>query len=327
MSFDPKITTEETEEPPGMIPSQDDNNSDAHNDKKGILMPLRKGFLYNSNQQILWIMSLFSKSKHDPTLRETIEEYIEEDIESTEETSISIHEKSLISNVLSLRNMSVSDIMIPRADIVAINKDISTGDLFDLLSTRQYSRLPVYIDTLDDVIGSIHVKDILATLARGEELVISDIIRNIPIISPSMQMLDLLLQMRESKKHMALVIDEFGGIDGLISIEDIVESIVGEIDDEHDPDDQAEIIIKTDGSIIADARVELDDFEEQFGKILTKEERNESHTLGGLIFFIAGRVPARGEVLTHKSGIKFEIIEADPRRIKSIYIRNAPIKK
>ncbi len=321
MSLDPKMNIKEENKDPlnSSPPPLKDNGEQVSHGKK-----------HSNNKRIMpsFIRNIFLP-KNDVTLRETIEEYIEEEIfcPDEDETSISKHEKNLISNVLSLRNMSVSDIMVPRADIIAINKNISKEELFNLLSTRQYSRLPVYIDTLDNVVGSIHVKDILASIVRAEELNIDGLTRDLPIISPSMQMLDLLLQMRETKKHMALVIDEFGGIDGLITIEDIVESIVGEIDDEHDPDeDQPEIIINPDGTIIADARVELEDFEKQFGKILTKEERSENDTLGGLIFFIAGRVPARGEVLSHESGIKFEIIEADPRRIKRVYIHNIPAK-
>ncbi len=266
------------------------------------------------------------KPKQDASLRETIEEIIEDDSGSLEETSasdISEHEKTMISNVLELRDMCASDIMVPRADIVAINDKTTQKELFELFSERQYSRLPVYKDTLDNVIGSIHVKDIMASLARGQMLDIASLVRDIPIVSPSIKLLDLLLQIRETRKHMVLVVDEFGGIDGLITVGDVIESIVGEIDDEHDPDDEPEIIIEPSGTILASARTDLDEFEEQFGKFLNEEEHDENHTLGGLVFSIAGRVPARGEVLTHKdSGTSFEIIEADPRRIKRLRIRN-----
>ena len=270
-----------------------------------------------------FVKGIFS-SRQDTTLRETIEEYIEDESSEIEEPSISVHEKLLIANVLELRDMCASDIMVPRADIVAISHDIKQDELFELLSTRQYSRLPVYKNTLDNVLGSIHVKDVMATLARGDELVISDLVRDTPIVSPSMPMLDLLLQMRITRKHMVLVVDEYGGIDGLVTIGDVIESIVGEIDDEHDPDDQPEITVETNGTIVADARVNLEEFEEQFGSILTKEEHDENDTLGGLVFSIAGRVPARGEVLTHESGTVFEIVEADPRRVKRLNIRNIP---
>lgn len=264
------------------------------------------------------------KPEKDPTLRETIEEYVDDDSFDVKETSMSVHEKTLISNILELRDMCAADIMVPRADIIAINQDTTQEELFFLLSERQYSRLPVYKDTLDNVIGSIHVKDIMATLALGKSLDIQALTRDVPIVSPSIKMLDLLLQMRITRKHMVMVVDEFGGIDGLITIGDVIESIVGEIDDEHDPDDHTEIVVDTDGTVTADARVDLEEFEEIFGKILSKEERHENDTLGGLVFSLAERVPARGEVITHKSGMTFEIIEADPRRVKRLHIRNIP---
>lgn len=264
------------------------------------------------------------KPEKDPTLRETIEEYVDDDSFDVKETSMSVHEKTLISNILELRDMCAADIMVPRADIIAINEKTTQQGLFLLLSERQYSRLPVYKDTLDNVIGSIHVKDIMATLALGKSLDIQALTRDVPIVSPSIKMLDLLLQMRITRKHMVMVVDEFGGIDGLITIGDVIESIVGEIDDEHDPDDHTEIVVDTDGTVTADARVDLDEFEEIFGKILSKEERHENDTLGGLVFSLAERVPARGEVITHKSGMTFEIIEADPRRVKCLHIRNIP---
>jgi len=276
------------------------------------------------------VRSLFNKIfklKQDVTLRETIEEYIDDIEEDINETSVSAHEKALISNVLELRDMCAADVMVPRADIVAINDKTTQEDLFALFSERQYSRLPVYIDTLDNVIGSIHVKDIMATLARGETLDVTALVRDIPIVSPSMRLLDLLLQIRKTRKHMVLVVDEFGGIDGLITIGDVLESIVGEIDDEHDPDDEPEITVDKDGAVFADARAGIEEFEDKFGKILSEEERNENNTLGGLVFSIAGRVPARGEVLTHKrTGMIFEIVEADPRRVKRLCIRSMPPK-
>ncbi len=264
--------------------------------------------------------------RQDTTLRETIEEYIEDESYHVAEESVTAHEKILISNVLDLRDMSAADIMVPRADIVAIPHDTTEEELFALLSEKQYSRLPVYKGTLDHVIGSIHVKDILAVLARKEPIKIMHLVRDIPIVSPTMQMLDLLLQMRITKKHMVLVIDEFGGIDGLITIGDVIESIVGELDDEHDHDQQPEIMMQNDSTIKADARVELQEFEDLFGAVLHAEERDENETLGGLVVFIAGRVPTRGEVIHHKSGIVFEILEADPRRVKKLLIRNIPTK-
>jgi magnesium and cobalt transporter len=151
------------------------------------------------------------------------------------------------------------------------------------------------------------------------------ITRRMLFVSPTMRILDLLLQMRLARVHMALVVDEFGGVDGLVTIEDVVEEIVGDIQDEHDVDD-IDIIERPDGSLIADARTEIEDFEERVGPVLTEEERDDIDTLGGLIFNLAGRVPSRGEVVRHSSGIEFEVIDADPRRVKRLRLRHLPPK-
>ena len=310
----------DNEEPPSTIASHE-QTGDAHpHDISDTPASLPR----KSENKVLSTIKKILRIKTDSTLRETIEEYIEDSESTQDEESVSFHEKTLISNILELRDVSASDVMIPRADIVAINEKTTQKQLFALLSERQYSRIPVYKENLDNVTGSIHVKDIMATLAKGETVKINEIVRSLPIVSPSMHVLDLLLQMRITKKHMVLVVDEFGGIDGLITIGDVIEIIVGEIDDEHDPDDQPAISLQDDGSILADARYDLDEFEEIFGKILNEEEREDNETLGGLVFTIAGRVPARGEILTHETGMVFEILEADPRRINKLCIRNLP---
>ncbi len=272
------------------------------------------------------IISIF-RPKSDPTLRETIEEFIEGENCENKETSFSDHEKALLSNVLELHEMKAIDVMIPRADIVGISHNITQKELLELLAEKQFSRFPVYKDTLDNIIGAIHIKDILAYIARNEKIIIDKLVRDIPVISPSMNVLDLLLQMRITRKHLVLVVDEFGGIDGLITLADLIESIVGEIDDEYGNEDQATLLPQNDGTVIADARVGLDELEEYYGSILSEEELQESETLGGLVFFLAGRVPVRGEVIKHQSGMMFEVIEADPRRVKKICIRNIPLTK
>ncbi len=307
--------------------------SEKAEESSSISAPLPySGGAYHKNNAVptekpgVWgkVVNLFSP-RPDTTLRETIEGYIEEDDNGKRtEPSISAHEKTLISNVLELRDMMAMDVMIPRADIIAISHDTNENELLALLSERQYSRIPVYKDTLDNVIGTVHVKDILATLARGEHIDLKALTRDIPIISPAMHVLDLLLQMRITKKHMVLVVDEFGGIDGLVTIGDVIEAIVGEIDDEYTPDGQPEIITHSDGSITVDARLELYEFEEIFGQLLNEEEREDNDTLGGLVFYLAGRVPARGEILKHESGMKFEVLDADPRRVNRLSIHNIP---
>lgn len=271
-----------------------------------------------------WIKTSF-KNKPDSTLRETIEEYIEENpVNAENEDSGSLLEKSLISNVLKLRDMPVEDVMIPRANIIAIEQESAEKDLLSQMIDIQYSRLPVYKEELDNVIGTIHIKDVLSTIARGEPLKLESLIREVPIVAPSMHILDLLLDMRQTRKHMAMVVDEFGGIDGLVTMGDIIEEIVGQLEDEHDTDVQPRIVRAKDGSFVADTRYDLDEFEETYGKILTEEEREDNDTIGGLVFYLAGRIPEKGEVLTHSSGMVFEVLDADQRRVNRVKITNIP---
>ncbi len=269
-------------------------------------------------------LKAFFKSKQDTTLREAIEEYIEEEPQSLESDADSIHERALLSNILALRDISIDKVMVPRADIIAIDAAATNEELFALIANHHVSRFPVYKGNLDEVIGTIHLKDVLGVMAKGEAFVIEDNITEIPIVSPAMPILDLLLTMRESRRHMALVVDEYGGIDGLVTMGDIVESVLGEIEDEHDTQEEPQLMHDDDGSIIADARVSIEHFETVHGSLLSDDERNESDTLGGLIFAIAGRVPMRGEILAHDSGMEFEIMDADPRRVNVIRIRKIP---
>ena len=274
---------------------------------------------------IQWVKNIV-KGRNDTTLRETIEEYIDAaDGEETDLTSVSAHERTLISNILKLRDHTVVDVMIPRADIFAIDIGTSQEELLSLLSEKQHSRIPVFRDTLDDVIGTIHIKDILGSLANNKKVDLEELVRDVPIVSPAMQVLDLLLMMKQMRKHMALVVDEFGGIDGLVTINDVIEAIVGEIEDEYDQDDEPVIVENDDGSILVDARFDIEEFEEKYGRLLTEEEREDNDTLGGLVFEIAGRVPARGEILSHPSGMVFEIVDADPRRVNRLLIKNIPL--
>ena len=273
----------------------------------------------------LWskIKGFFTPKTNGHNLREALEEYIEEaDGEETE--SVSAHERTLIANILKMRDLTVVDVMIPRADIAAIDVDTSQDDLLKFLSERQFSRIPVYSGTLDKLIGTIHIKDILATLSCGETIDIRAMIREVPVVSPAMPVMDLMLEMRESKKHMALVVDEFGGIDGLVTIGDVLEAVIGEFDDEFEQDDEPQMIRKSDGTILANARLDIEEFEEECGLVLNAEDHEDIDTLGGLVFSIAGRVPARGEVIKHESGLVFEIIDADPRRVHILRIKNLP---
>lgn len=277
------------------------------------------------NNIFKWIHTLM-KGKSDSSLRDAIEEYIEEAANSEDEQtpSVSMHERALLSNILELRDVSVFDVMIPRADIIAVEINTTEKELLSILSEQQHSRLPVYKETMDNIIGTIHIKDILACLARKKNIEIQDLVRDVPIISPAMHVLDLLLMFRQMKKHMALVVDEYGGIDGLVTIGDVIETIVGEIDDEYDVHDDPVVQENEDGSVYVDARLDLDEFEEHFGRIISEDDRDDIETMGGLVYALAGRIPARGEILTHPSGMLFEIVDADLRRVNKILIKNIP---
>jgi len=261
----------------------------------------------------------------DGDLRVAIEELIEEHREDADgdEGAINADEHLLIGNVLKLRDVTVADIMVPRAEIVAIEASAAREEIVELISREAHSRIPIYRETLDDVVGMIHIKDVLARYASDAPFDLKDIIRKILFVSPTMRILDLLLEMRLARVHMGLVVDEFGGVDGLVTIEDVVEEIVGDIQDEHDVED-VDMIDRPDGSIIASARTEIDDFEDRVGAVLTDDERESIDTLGGLVAHVAGHVPSRGEVIRHSSGIEFEVIDADPRRVKRLRLRRLP---
>lgn len=261
----------------------------------------------------------------DSNLRETFEELIEQ--HDDRETPIDADERMLIHNILNVGEMTAYDVMIPRTDIAAIEVDMPLENLVREMARKPHSRYPVYRETLDDTIGMVHIKDVLlATTEPEASFSLPDIIRKVLFVAPSMRVLDLLLQMQQTRLHMALVVDEYGGIDGLVTIEDLVEEIVGEIEDEHDIDARPQIERRGEAIWAADARFPLDELEQRFGPFLTEEERDEDiDTLGGLVFTLAGRVPARGELILHEpTGIEFEVIEADPRRIKRLRLHNMP---
>ncbi len=226
-----------------------------------------------------------------------------------------------MANILELRDRTVHDVMVPRADIIGVEEDTALADVIQVITSEGHSRLPVFKETLDDTTGFIHAKDVLAWHGAQENFTPTKILRKILFVSPSMQVLELLLEMRMVRAHMALVVDEYGGVDGLVTIEDLVEEIVGEIEDEHDNSPELRMTKTTEGGYIADARVTVEMLEEELGPILDEEERGDLDTLGGLVFSLAGRVPTRGELVRHPSGLEFEILDADPRRIRRVRMR------
>lgn len=264
------------------------------------------------------IRAIFRRGEGD--LRETIEELIADTDALPAE--FGVRERELLRNIFKLRGISAHDVMVPRADIVAVAHDTPLPDLVKKMVREAHSRLPVFRETLDDIIGFIHIKDVLQFWGGDRPFKIEDILRRVLFVAPSMRVLDLLLEMRKTHVHMALVVDEYGGIDGLVTIEDVVEEIVGEIEDEHDVDDSPSLSPDVHGAYFADARLPLDEFEAKFGDVLTPDEREaDLNTLGGLVVARAGRVPSRGEVISHPSGLEFEVLDADPRRLKKLRVR------
>ncbi|NQW09273.1 MAG: HlyC/CorC family transporter [Alphaproteobacteria bacterium] len=255
-------------------------------------------------------------------VRASLEELIDENGEDA--SPIDPHEGAIIRNVLGLRDITAYDVMVPRADIVAVDVSLTLSDLAGQMIDASHSRVPVYRETLDDVVGMVHIKDVVAYLHKGEDVAVSELLREVLFVAPSSRALDLLQEMRMTRRHLALVVDEYGGIDGLITIEDLVEEIVGDIVDEHEVEEGPKLTERDDGIILADARATVEEFEELVGPVLTAEEREEIDTLGGLVFSLAGRVATRGEVIRHSSGIEFEVADADPRRLRTLRVRRRP---
>ena len=230
------------------------------------------------------------------------------------------HEGALLRNILGLRDLNASDVMIPRADIVSVGMSESFSEIIEQMTAANHSRLPVRRDTLDDIAGIIHIKDVFAHLHEGKSPEVSTLLRPALFVAPTIRLLDLLNEMRLRRRHLALVVDEFGGVDGLITIEDLVEEIVGEIEDEHDEAVQPQMTFNEDGTILAEARLEIETLETLAGVLLDDDDRDEIDTLGGLVCAVAGRVPGRGEVVRHPTGLRFEVIDGDPRRVAMVKI-------
>jgi len=270
----------------------------------------------------VWVRNFKRLSGSNGSARDTLDELIDEREES--ELPLDPDERLLVANILELRNLTIYDVMVPRADIVAIPISAPLKEVIAVATREGHSRLPIYTETLDDAQGMVHIKDVVGWRGRDAEFKLKEVQRKLLFVAPSMRVLELLLEMRVKRSHMALVVDEFGGVDGLVTIEDLVEEIVGEIDDEHDNDDEPKMEHRRDGSWVADARIELETFEERIGQTFSNEDHEDIDTLGGLVFSIAGRVPIRGEIITQPDGTEFEILDADPRRIHRIRIRKGP---
>jgi CBS domain containing-hemolysin-like protein len=267
-----------------------------------------------------WLRQLRGE-RGEQDLRASLEELIEEH----EEEPIDSHERAILENILKLHELTAADVMVPRVDIIALEAETPIDQAAKSFVEQGHSRMPVYRETLDDVIGMVHIKDVLPYAVDGKPVTLPKIVRKVLFVAPSMPILDLLLQMRLTRIHLALVVDEFGGVDGLVTIEDVIEEIVGEIEDEHDLADLPQWIERPDGSVIVEARMSMAAVEERTGLRLLPPDMEEGvNTLGGLVTSLAGRVPARGEVIKHPLGFEIEVLEADPRRIKRLRLRGLP---
>ena len=256
--------------------------------------------------------------------KEAIEDLIEE--QEIEDDKLDDGTKKIFSNVIDIRNKCIEDIMVPRADIVAIPETVSFDELMNTISKSKHSRIPTFSDNLDKITGMVHIRDFLSSIKDIERKEIKkknvkEISRKILFSSPSMKILDLLLKMRSEKIHMAVVVDEFGGTDGLVTIEDLVEEIVGEIEDEHDMVQRLFFKKLTRNSFEVSARMLIVDFEKKIKKKFVSKDAEKIDTLGGLVFSISERVPERGEVIEYiDNNVEFKVIEADTRKIKKLIV-------
>ncbi|GAK34756.1 hemolysin C [Iodidimonas nitroreducens] len=275
------------------------------------------------------MLAIFRKlglGRNDTGLRETLEGILEDHRDELGALSLGADEIRMLFNILKNGDLRIRDIMVPRVDVVAVDIEESFDQILKLFAEAAHSRLPLYRGSLDDIIGMVHVKDALSLL-HGKEAGqsdqparVSDIQRPVLFVAPSMRAMDLLAKMRSSRIHMAVIVDEYGGTDGLVTIEDLVEQIVGDIEDEHDTEEPVLIRPLGEGKFDADARLSLEDLEKTIDIDLTDERWEDVDTVGGLVFSLAGRVPQIGERIKHESGVRFEVVDAEPRRILKLRI-------
>ena len=253
----------------------------------------------------------------EPTLREEIEDAIDEAEESRPVAGdLSPAERQMLRNLLHFGEQTAGDICVTRGDIIAVSAEISFEDLVRAFADAGHSRLPVYGDSLDSVIGMVHIKDVfMANVDGSRDRTLPALMREPLFVPESMGVIELLARMRSQRVHLAIVVDEFGGTEGLVTIEDVVEEIVGEIEDEHDDETEGGLLtMLEDGLWEADARVELEELARAVDPRLSSKE-DEVDTLGGLVFLLAGHIPLKGECVTHPSGWKLEAVDSDPRKI------------
>jgi CBS domain containing-hemolysin-like protein len=327
----------------------------ASNEPRNLPVPVARPIEHASEGFFSRIARAFLGWKSGPT-RADIEVVLEAAVPG--ETGVSAEERTMLKNILALRGRRIDDVMVPRADIVAVQQDISLGELVKVFENAAHSRLVVYNDTLDDPIGMVHIRDLIAFMTAraavdpekifkrkkrrpagldlgaidlGLPLSTTKIVRSMLFVPPSMPAVDLLAKMQATRIHLALVVDEYGGTDGLVSMEDIVEQIVGDIADEHDEDETPAVVRQYDGSFVADARASIDDVSAAVGTGFDLgDAAKEVDTIGGYLMAQVGRLPLRGELVAGPQGFEIEVLDADPRRIKRVRIhlnKNRPIER
>ena len=269
-----------------------------------------------------WKNWLIKKLLNSDSTKEEILNYIASgENEKNQDEPGDNNEKMLIKNILSLDDKSVEDIMVPRAEIVSIEKNLNIKEVFSIIENESHSRMPVYDSNLDNVLGFLHVKDLL-THYTNTNFHMHNIIRDILYVAPKSPILELLKRMRSSRIHIGLVVDEFGGVDGLVTIEDLVEEIVGEIEDEHDAEDEEVLLKKIDEkTILVNASFKIHDLEKYFNLNIEIKHEDDTDTVGGLLFYIANKVPKNNQIYRFKNILEFKVIKASARRIESIEIK------
>lgn len=290
------------------------------NDKEQLVSKPVSAYDQQSRMQmaVRWFRHKVS-GRGENSIKDILEEALEEEAENG--LSISDEEKNLLKNMIHFGELTVRDIMVPRADIMALPRGVGFDELKKYVIEIGHTRIPVYDDSLDNICGFIHVKDLFPCLATGVNCDIPTILRDILFVPPSMRIVDLLLKMRVSGCHIAIVVDEYGGTSGMVTMEDLFEEIVGEIQDEHDELIKEGLLRWVNDHVLeADARVQIEELEEALADSVNREDEDDFDTLGGFLFSKLGRVPVKGEVLSFHPRYKFEILAADPRRIKLVRI-------
>ena len=265
-----------------------------------------------------WLIKKFLSNE---TTKEEVLNFIATSDEDASLTKIGDNnKKSLIKNILNLTDKSVEDVMVPRAEIISVNKNQKINEILSIIKNETHSRMPVYDDNLDNILGFFHIKDLINNIS-DKNFHLESLLRDILYVAPKSPILDLLKRMRSSRIHMGLVVDEFGGVDGLVTIEDLVEEIVGEIEDEHDTDDSELIKIVNINTIIVDASYKIEKLKKHFDIEFNLEEEKEIDTVGGMLFFIANKVPKNNQIYKYMQILQFKVIKATARRIISLEIK------